>query len=171
MKGTLKLLVAIAGVLFVFIGQTADIRQNVHVRVAGTVTTLTGTVSDEFTNTRIENHLKRELRALPDVDLVAVEDASIILLVLPTEIIYQSGLETGGIALAYTHFYNLLIASDIIDATQNRVHKSYLKAIQNKFTFSAPYLGLEIGSKTDLTDLCKNIVLKLDKDALQPMRQ
>lgn len=164
MKKTLKLLIVIAAVLFVFIGQAADIRQSVHVRV-------TSTVADELMNTLVENHLKRELRALPDVDLVAVEDASIILLVLPVGIIDQSRLETGGIALAYTHFYNLPIASDIIDATQNAVHKSYLTAMQNKFTFSAPYLGLEMGSKTDLTDLCKNIVVRLDKDALQPMRQ
>ena len=150
---------AITMFVFVFIGQAADVRFKVAVFV---------TCKDEHTKTFIESHIKRELRALVDVDIVKEKDALYFLSVVAVEPVYKStGRKVGDIAIAY-NYYKLYAP---LDTEINSLPDGFIKLyIENRLLFHAPQLGVYTCDKPDLDGTCKEIVVQFDQNQLEPRR-
>ena len=133
MKRILTLSIAIVTSMFMFIGQAADIRYKVSIETY---------VENENTKVFIESHIKRELRSLQDVDIVAFEDADYFLRLVVIELVSETtGNKTGVIAIAYTYFGRAWMSDEIIDSIPNVFDRATLKNLKNQI-YSLPGLVL-----------------------------
>ena len=162
MKRILTLSIAIVTSMFMFIGQAADIRYKVSVETY---------VESENTKAFVESHIKRELRSLQDVDIVAFEDADYFLRIVAIEVVSETtGNKTGVIAITCTYFGRAWMSDEIIDSIPNVFDRTILKNLKNKI-YSLPGLELVVDNTKNLDDLCKWLVVKFDNGVLEPNRK
>lgn len=164
MKRTLTLTLAITTLMFVFIGQAADWRWQVVVGV---------NCDDENTKTFIESHIKRELRALQDIDLVEADDAEFFLHIIAIEGTFKAtGRKTGTIAVAYAFWGRNPVLENIKDHIP-----AHLKGMQElvesekRNVFTAPTLAVATDDTVDLEQICKTIVVDFDTQLVEQKRK
>ena len=180
MKRLMPLSIAIATFVLVFIGQAADVRYKVYVDVQ---------CKDEDTKAFVESHIKRELRALQDVDIGGgIPIPRIFILVIVDEIKYMSGRTTGLIAISYAfvesfadYFMDEYVIPDKRGDALARLYKSLDEyvipdkrgtALEDLWdAYRLPHLNLMTCSKPILDEACKKIVVKFDTNVLEPLRR
>ena len=149
--------------IFGFIGQAADDRFKVYVSV---------TSDDENIKAAVESYIKRELRALRDVDIVAkYGDATCFLKILAGEDESRAGTKLG-YTIAYCYYERFSFSppflGNISGDTSNV--KSYVRIVE-KFAFYDPLLGVVGGGTNDLKELCERVVVKFDTYLLELIRK
>ena len=143
-------LLSILGILLTltFTGKTIKAQATREIKVYVSIE-----CDNENTETLIKSWIKRELRNLSDVNLVGMVEAEVMLFLLTNEPKYETGKETGGIAISYTCLQRDPTSPDISPR------------------FYLPNIGLVNGDKNlDLENLCKNIVAYFDTENLEPIR-
>ena len=117
---------------------------------------------DTYINNVLESHLKRELRLLGDVDIVAVDALwHFALQVNYIENTYKDGTKSGSLALAHV--------------VNERIPDSYFKTDQLANLLKHPvYLGQPISAfyyKDTLSEYCTVAIGNIDKNYLAPIRK
>ncbi len=152
MKKLSSLLILLSLFVFVTVGDVADIRLKVYIHVE-----FKDFQGDSHLKTTVESYLKRELRALPDVDLVREEDAYVILGVMGAEY-------SGDIAIAFCDYRSFSGVSAFSEAS-HRVAERY------KGHYTQPRLSLAAFHRVeDLDNVCKRIIADFDQKNLEPLR-
>ena len=160
------MLVVMAVFVFGFIGQAADIRFRVYVIVQ---------CENENIRAAVESYVKRELRALQDVDITTkfeFEDATYFLAIVAGEAKLSDGRKTGYTTIAYCFFQRLGFPPPPLDfiSGQTEAVKRYIQNVE-EFAFDAPTVGYVVGFRDDLKRLCERIVVSFDTDMLDPDRK
>ena len=133
---------------FTFTGHPSDAQATRAIKVYVDVD-----CDNENTEFLIKSWTKRELRNLPDVKIVGIVDAEMILSLLILEPKYKSGKQTGGIVISYLFLQRDLTSHDIAP----------------RFYF--PKMGVVTGDKSHhIEGFCKNIVAEFDTTHIEPVR-
>ena len=124
------------------------------------------TCDDESLKNFIESHLKRELRALRDVEVVDGVIFHIHILVVKHT--YESGRKMGTVSLA-TMFLKLY---DFHPLTPYMTHDQILAMMRDHGAFYySPKLLLSITSKEKIKEWCEETVANFDIEMLEPERK
>lgn len=152
---------------FGFIGQAADDEDNrfkVDVNV---------TCKDENTKAAVESYIKRELRALRDVDIVTKFDkTSLINSLLNKDATYFLDIvvvkRIVGYSIAYC-YYRRIAPPPRLDHISGQV-RDYLRGVE-LLAVSPPILGIETGPTDSLKTMCERIVVNFDTGLLEFIRE
>lgn len=158
--------------MFGFIGRAADVGKNptnrdfsdrfkVYVDVA---------CDDESTKAAVESYIKRELRALRDVDIMTKRDATYFLGIVVLEDRLTDGRKVG-YTIAYCYYSRVARPPrlDHISGQTDEV-RDYLRLVES-FAVLPPDLGLVAGPKDSLKWLCERVVVKFDTGLLELIRK
>lgn len=123
----------------------------------------------------IESHIKRELRALHDVEIASWDTAEYFLTIVVLEQIYKSGGKTGGISIAYCWYKRNPVPKGFrnlkLPYLTDEGVKSYWESRDKSFSFSAPRLGVMNYYTKNLDTACKSIVADFDQALLEKRRE
>jgi hypothetical protein len=126
------------------------------------------TCDDENTKVFIESHIKRELRALQDVNIVSYEDAWVLLQIIAIEPTYKTTeLKIGTIAIASCWYERNTFAEAVIDLKAGKEAKDLIIGE----VYRRPTLSLSTGIAKDLDKLCKDIIVNFDQKCLEANRK
>ena len=147
-----------------------DMRFKVHV-----------SVSSDNQKAFIESHIKRELRALHDVEIVSWDTAEYFLTMVALEGEYTSGRKTGGISIAYCWYERNPVPKDFRNPkppfnfpdhkSANAINKNFWDRHDKHNSFTEPRLGIRHAPTDELDDVCKRIVAIFDQAALEGTRK
>ena len=154
------MLVVMAVFVFGFIGQAADIRFRVYVSVS----------CDENIKAAIESYVKRELRALQDVDITTkFKDASYFLEMIVGEAT-SNDRKVGYITIAYCYYQRFPPPSLYSISGRTEAMKRYIQNVE-KFAFAEPGLASVEGGRDNLKRMCEAVVVKFDTKLLELARK
>ena len=136
------------------------------------------TCNDENMKAFIESHIKRELRSLQDVEIVAIL-GKYQLAIVATEFTYKtSGRKSGEIALAsqFLRHYNPALQIFRLSRAYPLGSKEYTALLEasdkiQHWTYDKAELLLSVGMRESLDERCKGIVVNFDTNMLEPDRK
>ncbi len=176
MKKFLNIIIVITMFTLVFIGQAADLRINISVRVV---------CDDEIITDLINSYTKRELRNFPDVDITKDKPLYTLLIHVIELESKATGQKTGEIIYYAAYVENIYIY-DLLDPyfkekqrNKNALVNLELMEILDSFTTDPSYWLYSncrdyiFGNDKieDLQDLCKTIVASFDTNILEVARE
>ena len=133
-------------------------------------------VKSEDQKAFIESHIKRELRALHDVEIAPWDTAEYFLSIVALEMKYQSGEKTGGISIAYCWYKRDPVIKDFINPKPSfdmtdEFYETWWDEQNKHRSFSQPQLGVMICPTKELDTTCKIIVADFDQTMIEVERR
>ena len=125
-------------------------------------------VTSENKKAFIESHIKRELRALHDVNIASRDKATYFIDIVSLENINR-------ISVAYCSYKRVPIPEVLKapkpDFLTDKDYKDVWKFRNKLYSFSEPHLGVISYPIKDLDEACKSIVAKFDQALLESQRE
>ena len=136
------------------------------------------TCKDENTKAFIESHIKRELRSLQDVEIVAILGKYQLSIVAIESEYEASGRKSGEIALAsqFLRYYNPSLKITYLGIAYpvgSKEHTALMEASSKilSWTYDKARHRLNVGMRDNLDKICKSIVVSFDTLMLEPDRK